>query len=367
MHEDTGPGPTLLLTGATGQIGRRLLLGWCQRGHTVVLALRRPAEQWPALRQMLQQAGAPVDRVRCVPTDLARPDLGWNAEAQATLAPVTCVVHLAALWGWGLSWADAERVNVQGTLALHRWAVDRRLPGPFIAAGGFMSQVPGHLDKLGLLDGGEHMAEAGARAARRWGAYEVSKMMAYVALHPRRSPGQVLPVTWVHPATVVGDVGDPVVPEHAAITGILRSLARGLMPLVPGSAAHRVPWVTGDYVVRYILALLAAGPGGAPTGDHLLLDPRSPNLLASARTLAAALGRRAPWGHAPLGLFAGLLAWPGLARWLGTSAESLSFIVRQVPDASAAIAWGERQGVRHPDIHEALRCTAQAWAQRSTS
>ncbi|MEY4766547.1 MAG: hypothetical protein RI907_3220 [Pseudomonadota bacterium] len=366
MGKHTAQPPVLLLTGATGQIGRRVLLAWCRQGHDVVLALRRPAQQWPALRDMLAAAGAPVDRVTCVQTDLAQPDLGWGATVPEALQRVTCVLHLGALWGWGLPWPLAERVNVQGALALHRWAERQCLPGAFVAVCGFMSQVPGQLRRLGWVaaDGAGREPVDVERAARRWGAYEVSKMLAYVALQAQaeRSP---VPVTWIHPATVIADAQGPEVPSQSAVAGILQALSRGLMAWVPGTAAHRVPWVTGDYVARYTVALLQAPPGGLR--DHVLMDPASPSLLASLRVMARALGVRGPWGHLPLGLMSALLALPGVGRALGTSAESLSFIVREVPDASPALAWGQGKGVHHPDVIEALACTARAWAQRSTS
>ncbi len=364
-HTDS-PDPilTLLLTGATGQIGQRVLSAWCRQGHATVLALRDPARQWPALCERLRGEGVPTDGVRCVRTDLALPDLGWNAEAQAVLQSVNRVMHLGAQWGWGLDWAMAERVNVQGSLALHRWAVARQLPGPFVAVCGFLSRVPGqlaHLQRLGLRGDG-----VGAEAlAQRLGPYEVSKVLAYLALQAQHDALGVVPITWIHPAAVIADPACPQVPAQSAIAGILQMLSQGRMPWVPGSATHRVPWVTGDYVARYTVALLE---GPAAAADHVLLDPASPNLLDTARCLAQPLQVRAPMGHVPLSWFRALLSVPGVARLMGTSVESLSFIVDTLPDVSASLAWGEHHGVRHPDIHTALRCTAQAWAhQRSMS
>lgn len=349
--------PVLLLTGTTGQIGQRLLIEWCKLGHKTVLALRTPERQWPEIRLKLQEYRAPADNIIVIRTDLSEEDFGWGSDEMNHLRSVTCVVHLAALWGWGLKWSDADNINVQATIKLHNWASERGIPGPFVTACGFMSQVSGHLEKMGLTGADVDWEKASAK----WGVYETSKMKVYLSLHPDSMKNHPLPVTWIHPAVVVGDNELKEVPGHSAIAGIIRSISSGQMLFIPGSASHTVPWVTGEYVAKYTASLLLAGK--IENHDHLLLDPDSPSLFDSAKIIARAIGATAPIGHAPLAVFSLLLGIPFIARLLNTSKESLDFIINTLPNSPASSAWAHSKGISHPPIKESLKCTAIEWAR----
>lgn len=358
QHTSTSP-PVLLLTGATGQIGRRVLRGWLMAGNQAIITLRDPHGQWPQLQRWLAANGAPTGTVECIATDFAREDFGWDEEAHRRLGRVNCVVHLAAMWGWGLAWADADAVNVRASLRLHAWASMRPMTGPFVCVCGYLSQIPGRLDRMGFRQDRVDWA----RAARKWGSYEVSKIKAYLEMSPARMRPGTMPVTWIHPATVIGDLQLPEVPDHAAITGILRSIRRGMLRFVPGSASDVVPWVTGRYVSEYIVALLSS-PAGAMT-EHLLLDPRSLSLRRTVALLSEVVGSARPMGQLPIWLMRRMLALPVVPQVTGVSAESLGFIVNALPDASASVGWGARHGVVHPDLAESLVATAQHWSNRT--
>jgi len=354
-HHSSSTHPVLLLTGATGQIGRLVLRAWLEAGHEVVLTLRDPDRQWPELKRWLQSQGAPTAHVTCVSTDFGKPDLGWDARALVQLARVTCVAHWAAMWGWRLPWREAEAVNVNGTLRLYAWASSQGIKGPFIGVCGFKSQIPGSLAELGMLGPDVDWADA----ARRLGSYEASKICAYQSLKAAQARANGLPVTWVHPATVIGDEWVAEVPPQSAMVGILQAIRGGRMRLVPGSPEHMVPWVTGRYVAQYVVALLAAQE--PVTSEHVLLDPASPSLRASVEVLARAMRGPRPLGHVPKSWLAWALKWPWISRHMGASAESLGFIVKAPPDAAASVRWGESHGVRHPDVRASLAETARCW------
>lgn len=360
MRQTETPQPVLLLTGATGQIGRVVLRRWLETGNKIVITLRDPQRQWPLLERWLLEQGVSPEGVDRVATDFALADFGWDERAHRQLNAVTCVVHLAASWGWRLAWAEAEEINVRASMRLHAWASRRNMAGPFVCACGFLSQVPGYLDRMGFRQRDVDWA----RAAKRWGSYEVSKIKSYLAMNPSRMKPGDMPITWVHPATVIGDARSPEVPDHAAIAGILRSIRRGMLRVVPGASADAVPWVTGRYVSEYIVAILLS-LGDAMT-EHLLLDPHSLSLRRSIELMSDAIGGAKPIGHAPIWLMRSMLKLPVVPRMTGVSAESLSFVVSTVPDASASVRWGVRHGVVHPDLTESMTATARRWNEKGT-
>jgi UDP-glucose 4-epimerase len=99
----------VLVTGATGLVGRQLLWSLCRRDVPVVAALRGAGEWYPE--------GRPVSVRRIA-------DIGPDTDWQAALRGVDRVVHLAAHVHVmrGDSAADYWRVNAEGTRRLARQA-----------------------------------------------------------------------------------------------------------------------------------------------------------------------------------------------------------------------------------------------------
>jgi hypothetical protein len=152
------------------------------------------------------------------------------------------------------------------------------------------------------------------------------------------------------------------VPDQSAVVGILNSILRGLLRLVPGKPSDIVPWVTGQYVAAYAVALLLSSDGEMI--EHLLLDPNSPSLRTSVNLMSSAMGGPRAVGHVPKWVMSSMLKLPLVPDLLGTSAESLNFIVSAPPDPAASVIWGLRHGITHPDVMQSLDLTARHWQQK---
>ena len=357
----------VFLTGATGQVGRRVLLELVRQRRPVTVMLRRPQAQLPALLSWLAEQGVSQPDVQAVMGDLLAPRLGWTPVAgseeavPAWASDIVAVVHAAAVWGWRLDPHQAEQANVQASLDLWhqsaQWPQMRR----FVMVVGYMSQHRAHMAELGL-DLTQRPAAQNvdwARVVRLSGAYEASKLRAYWLMR-EESLKLNRPLTVIHPATVMGDEASPEVPATSAIGQLLAQLTAGQMPLVPGSREHRVPLVSVGYVARYVAALIEAPKEGV-FDEHLLLDPATPDLLSVTRVLAKGLQVRAPWGRVPLPWIRAVSTWPVVARVLGLEPESLGFIVKGAFDVSRETRWAQGRGLSHPDWMQSLSHTAAAW------
>ena len=120
-----GDGP-VLLTGATGFLGMRLLVHLLQASDRQVWLLVRAATPEEGLQRLIhgmQQAGlwqpAWRPRITCLCGDLAKPKLGIDASAAARIAAqVTDLLHCGALVNFVYPYAALRATNVLATQAM---------------------------------------------------------------------------------------------------------------------------------------------------------------------------------------------------------------------------------------------------------
>ena len=349
---------TVLLTGATGHLGRWLTLEHLQRGDRVLALLRRPDAQGPELAAWLAARGALTEGFRAVRGDLGAEGLGLAAGE--SLREVTRVVHFGVLWGFGLSVGDVRRVNVEGTRALLALAATLPRLRHVVHSSGYMLTLPAQRAHLGIAEDG---SADWARVYRRAGAYEGSKFESHFAVRAeaaRRS----LPFTIVHPATATGHSRTGEICGTQALTDLGRQLIAGRLAAVPGSVRHRLPLVAVDYLAAWVARV--AGTEGTVGREVLLMDPDTPPLVEALGWLAEGAGVRAPRRHVPLPVLRAVLAVPGVARVTGTSPEGLAFIRDEAFDASEAVVLGERHGVRRPSLRGAVEATGRWIAATET-
>ena len=237
--------PPLVITGASGFIGGRVLHALAERGATKVTALARDPSrlirhtewrpEWRAVQCDLASAAVPADAI----------------------PPDAVLLHLAASTG-KMSPADMSTVNVQGTARVvdaARAASARHLIFVSSIAAGFADQ--------------------------RWYHYARAKRAAEQLVS-----ASGLPYSIVRPTMVFG--------PGSAIETALTGLATGGAPIVLGTGTVRVQPVHVDDVAALLLALVAGAPvGAAPLevggGERLTLR----ELLARIRSFRA-LAPRTP-------------------------------------------------------------------------
>ncbi|HLL69421.1 MAG TPA: amino acid adenylation domain-containing protein [Micromonosporaceae bacterium] len=125
----TGPARSIVLTGATGYVGRHVLAELLAATSAVIVCPVRAADTAEAterLRRLLPD-GTPASRVRAVAADLGRPRLGLDEAAFAALAEEADVVyHCAAQVSVARDYSSMRAVNVAGTREAVRLAATGR-------------------------------------------------------------------------------------------------------------------------------------------------------------------------------------------------------------------------------------------------
>ncbi|WP_371494815.1 SDR family oxidoreductase [Kitasatospora sp. NBC_00374] len=336
------PTPRTLVLGATGFIGRWLVLELLRHGEPVAVGVRGGAAGRDGeLRRWLREHGVSDSGLTTVATDITRPGLGLSPADDALLADVRDVHNLAAVYRFGLGREEARAANVDGAVHALHWAADRRALRRLVHVSGYRvgrGQEPGRPPRRDPY--------------RTLGAYEASKAEGDRAVRAL-APGLGVPLTVVNPAVVIGHSRTGESGQYIGLAPMVEQLWSGNLPAVPGNRRTFVPVVTVDHLA----AFLAAVPryDEEPLALHTVLDPDTPSLPELIALVAHALGLDAPRLTVPVGLVR------RLPRALtGADRESLSFLSEDRYDTASADRLAAAAGLVRPPVGEALG----RWAER---
>ncbi|HEU4978134.1 MAG TPA: SDR family oxidoreductase [Solirubrobacteraceae bacterium] len=301
----------VLLTGATGFLGREVLVRLGSKGASVRALVRAPDDARAQRRvdDALAERGGDEPRgdVRALAADLQAPRLGLPADRYDELAASTAtIVHCAASVSFDQPLADARAINVEGTRRMLAFA--ERCSGLRRFCHVSTAYVAG--DHRGAF--GEDDLEVGQRFRN---TYEQTKFEAERLVRRRR---RRLPVQILRPSIVVGERGSGWTGSFNVLYTPLKLYARGALATVPGRAGAPVDVVPVDYVADAI-AELCQGPESDNRTYHLVAG-RDASTVGRLMALAAReLGRPRPAAMPPA-LFRGV-AEPMLRRRGGAGAQ----------------------------------------------
>ena len=332
----------VLVTGATGFIGGWTIAALTAAGHDVVGVLRDPVVL-AELQTATTDRGGDGSKVCAIMGDLSKPGLGIG-----DIPDVDVVVHLGAVFGWGLDLATARRVNVVGTVEAVRLAA--AAGARLILVGGFMLRNTAHLEELGLRgsDPGETDWD---RLYARVGVYEGSKIEGFVR---GRAQAQSRGLMWsaVHPATLSGHSVTGELPATQPFAELITAVRDGRMLAIPGGPDHWLPLVTVDYVAD-LLAAVAADPPLRGT-EMLALDPTTPDFAELVGVIARAADRPVPTRRVSVELVRQLAGMPVLGRLVSASPESLAFIRTERYDQTVESDYTRPRGLEHPNLSSSI-------------
>jgi nucleoside-diphosphate-sugar epimerase len=233
----------VFLTGATGALGPHVLARMLgdERFETVYTLLRfgprRLQEVRDAVSRLLGKESP--DRIVPVAGDLALPALGLaRAERDLLRRRVQVVVHLAADTRFGAAPSILSRTNVQGTRHVLRFAAGCRGLRQFL----FTSTTCVAGTRTGVIP--EDLAPEPPEFVN---AYEASKWEA-----ERDVCRSGLPVGIARLSTCIGDEHGGYVHRPGAFHHALRWIGRGLIPMVPGTDATPVDFVSTDLAAQWL-------------------------------------------------------------------------------------------------------------------
>ncbi|MFI9332391.1 SDR family oxidoreductase [Kitasatospora sp. NPDC052868] len=231
--------PTLLLTGATGVLGRAFIKELADDYHLIGLRHRTPIDD---------------PRVEEIQGSLGDEHLGLGQEGFEELAArVDVVLHSAARTGWRATREQLFASNVTGTE--YMLGLARQAGAPFYYVSTAFVARPQD----------EELRESGPAA------YVDSKAAAEQAV---RASG--LPAAIVRPSVVGGDSQTGEIANFQGLHKAIASIVTGTVPVLPADADTPLDAIPSDLVARGVGRLIR---GGITTGEYwLTAGKNSPTL-----------------------------------------------------------------------------------------
>jgi long-chain acyl-CoA synthetase len=334
----------VLITGATGFVGREVLTRYLERSDRTVYALVRAEDAAAAedrLRDGLRtETGTDVaesDRLVAVPGDVQEPGFGLDADRRDELASeVSDVIHSAASVSFTLPLDESRAINVDGTRNVVEFAercADR-----------------GGLHRLCYVStayvAGTHEGEFGeddlAVGQEFRNTYEQSK---YEAERFVRSRARRLPVQIVRPSIVVGERRSGWTASFNVLYAPLKAFVKGGLSALPGEPRAPVDIVPVDYVADAIYELSSARDEEDNRTYHLVAGQDATSVERLVELAAGTLRRRPPALLRP-GPYRSLLH-PLLVRAAsGRGKRALRQMEAFFPYLSARVAYSDRRSRR---------------------
>jgi thioester reductase-like protein len=265
----------VLLTGATGFVGREVLSRFLARGDRHIYALVRADNDHDAAARLPAH-----ERLTAVAGDIEESGLGLSDGIGEHLRrDVGTVLHCAASVSFDLPLPESRRVNVEGTRHVLDFARScRALERLSYVSTAYVAGEPGRLFREDELAVGQRFRNA----------YEQSKFEAELAL---RSDGEGLPLQILRPSIVVGDSRTGRTTAFNVLYGPLKAFARGAIPAIPARREAPVDIVPVDYVADRVHELATHGPDGT---FHLVAGRNATTVGRLLEMSSEQLGRSKP-------------------------------------------------------------------------
>jgi nucleoside-diphosphate-sugar epimerase len=255
-------GPRVLLTGATGRLGRCVASELARSGADLVLVVRATSSEAARDRVRAELPAIDPRHVTAVCGDVTQSELGLGIRERSRLrTSVDVVLHAAASTSFTSSLDEVRAVNVEATRNVLAFA-DR---APHLWRLGHVSTAFVAGKRTGRIFESELEHDRGFQNTYQQSKHEAER---FVRMHHDR-----LPVVVYRPSIVLDG---PEAPGRSAFRYAFELVRRGLLPALPGSASTPVDLVTEGDAARAIVRLLFASDVGRT--HHIAGGDRAPCL-----------------------------------------------------------------------------------------
>ncbi|WWL81047.1 alpha/beta fold hydrolase [Bacillus altitudinis] len=326
---------TVFLIGGTGFIGKQLVKELVKEDVNILLLVRSKSKA----TRIFQERGILKEAVmHFVEGDLTKVDLGLSAEDQERVLKTDVIIHAGGPMDIQATSKEAASVFLNGAKYIGELAKSiHQSKGlqQFIHVVGYMSPFDDQNSKIAI-----DVFEEGNDYLKIKNPYERTKFLA--DLYIRQQASAVgYPLSVINPPTVVGSSQTGSTEQIAGLGLLVKSMRRGLMPVIPGGKDYRLPLISNDEFAKCIVQVFKLEQPAIQTYTLVEDKEHDQNVAGLLSMMSESMNMKAPNISVPMPLMKAIMK-SGVSKLTNIPSDGLNFMTKRTfSNVSAKKIMGE--------------------------
>ncbi|MEH7801441.1 alpha/beta fold hydrolase [Bacillus pumilus] len=313
---------TVLLIGGTGFIGKELVKELANEDVNILLLVRSKSKA----TRIFQERGILKEAVmHFIEGDLTKVDLGLSAEDKEKVLKTDVIIHAGGPMDIQATSKKAASVFLNGAKHMSDLAKSiHQLKGlqQFIHVVGYMSPFDDQNSKITI-----DVFKEGNSYLKIKNPYERTKFLA--DLYIRQQASAVgYPLSVINPPTVVGSSQTGSTEQIAGLGLLVKSMRRGLMPVIPGGKDYRLPLISNDEFARFIVQVFRLEQPAIQTYTLVEDWQHDQNIGELLSMMSESMNMRTPKISVPMPLMKAMMN-SGVSKITNIPSDGLNFMTKR--------------------------------------
>lgn len=313
---------TVFLTGGTGFIGKQLVEELAKEDVNILLLVRSKSKA----TRIFQERGILKESVmHFVEGDLTKIDLGLSPEDKERVLKTDVIIHAGGPMDIQATSKEAASVFLNGAKYIGELAKSiHQSKGlqQFIHVVGYMSPFDDQNSKIAI-----DVFEEGNDYLKIKNPYERTKFLA--DLYIRQQASAVgYPLSIINPPTVVGSSQTGSTEQIAGLGLLVKSMRRGLMPVIPGGKDYRLPLISNDEFAKFIVQVFKLEQPAIQTYTLVEDKEHDQNVAGLLSIMSESMNMKAPSISVPMPLMKAVMN-SGVSKLTNIPSDGLNFMTKR--------------------------------------
>ncbi|MBW3702391.1 nonribosomal peptide synthetase MxaA [Bacillus aerophilus] len=313
---------TVFLTGGTGFIGKQLVEELAKEDVKILLLVRSKSKA----TRIFQERGILKEAVmHFVEGDLTKVDLGLSAEDQERVLKTDVIIHAGGPMDIQATSKEAASIFLNGAKHISELAKSiHQSKGlqQFIHVVGYMSPFDDQNSKIAI-----DVFEEGNDYLKIKNPYERTKFLA--DLYIRQQASAVgYPLSIINPPTVVGSSQTGSTEQIAGLGLLVKSMRRGLMPVIPGGKDYRLPLISNDEFSKCIVQVFKLEQPAIQTYTLVEDKEHDQNVAGLLSMMSESMNMKTPNISVPMPLMKAIMN-SGVSKLTNIPSDGLNFMTKR--------------------------------------
>ncbi|MBR0579439.1 alpha/beta fold hydrolase [Bacillus altitudinis] len=313
---------TVFLTGGTGFIGKQLVEELAKEDVNILLLVRSKSKA----TRIFQERGILKESVmHFVEGDLTKIDLGLSPEDKERVLKTDVIIHAGGPMDIQATSKEAASVFLNGAKHISDLAKSiHQSKGlqQFIHVVGYMSPFDDQNSKIAI-----DVFEEGNDYLKIKNPYERTKFLA--DLYIRQQASAVgYPISVINPPTVVGSSQTGSTEQITGLGLLVKSMRRGLMPVIPGGKDYRLPLISNDEFAKFIVQVFKLEQPAIQTYTLVEDKEHDQNVAGLLSMMSESMNMKAPSISVPMPLMKAIMK-SGVSKLTNIPSDGLNFMTKR--------------------------------------